>query len=52
MENVDVDFEFQIKLINICNKVHRNAINIVLLTYNRYFICFEVMNLVQKLAVQ
>ena len=33
-------------------KISRNAYNIVLCTYNRYFTCFEAVNLVQKLTVQ
>ena len=33
-------------------KIPRNAYNIVLFTYNRYFTCFEAVNLVQKLTEQ
>ena len=33
-------------------KILRNASNIVLFTYNRYFTCFEAVNLLQKLTVQ
>ena len=33
--------------------ISRNAYNIVLFTYNRYFTCFEAaVNLVQKLTLE
>ena len=33
-------------------KILGNAYNIELFTYNRYFTCFEAVNLVQKLTLQ
>ena len=32
-------------------RILRNAYNIVKFIYNRYFTCFEAVNLVQKLTV-
>ena len=34
------------------HKILWNAYNIVLFTYNKYFTCFEAVNLVQELSVK
>ena len=46
MENAD--FKFQIKSYQQMQKIPRNAYNIALCIYDRYFTCFEAVNLVQS----
>ena len=48
----NVDFKILNKNYQQRENILRNAYNIVLFIYNRYFTCFEAVNLVQRLTVQ
>ena len=50
MENVDV--KFWTKRYQQVQKIFRYAYDVVLFTINRYFTCFEAVNLEQTLTVQ